>query len=109
MKERAIGLLLLLLGCGGVYIGVILPINEAEQKSPNISTFMKATIIAPVLIGMGLLHLVMGEKITGLIGTREKPKPTVYAIVTLLALVGLGGYVMLRQHLQNQGYQFRGF
>jgi hypothetical protein len=107
MKERVIGLVMLLGGAVLGYLCIYQPLEAAWSGAPKVSVSLKGAILAPIGL-VGLLYLVLGPRATAVMGTREKPTPAAYIIVAGAALLGLGIYLWLRSTLQAHGYDFQG-
>jgi hypothetical protein len=54
------------------------------------------------------MYLVLGQRASTIMGTREKPTPTAYAISIGAILLGFGLYLWLRFTLEAHGYDFEG-
>ncbi len=107
MKERVIGVVLLL--CGGLlaYLCIYLPLESAWRGAPEVSVSLKGAILAPISL-IGLMYLVLGQRAGTIMGTREKPTTAAYVFGFGAALLGLALYVWLRATLQDHGYDFQG-
>ena len=107
MKERGIGVILLVAGGLLGFLCVYLPLASALRGAPTVSVSLKGAILAPISF-IGLMYLGMGQRATAIMGTREKPTPAAYFIGTGAVLLGLGLYIWLRSTLQAHGYDFQG-
>jgi hypothetical protein len=107
MKERDIGVVLLISGGVLCYLCVYQPLESAWRGAPTVSVSLKGAILAPLSL-IGLMYLVLGQRATTIMGTREKPTTTAYAIGIGALLLGLALYVWLRSTLQAHGYDFQG-
>ncbi len=106
MKERVIGLVLLISGGLLGYLCVYEPLESARNGAPTVSVSLKGAILAPIGL-IGLMYLVLGPRATAIMGTREKPTPAAYGILIGAVLLGLGLYVWLRWALEAHGYDFQ--
>ncbi len=107
MKERIIGVVLLISGGLLGYLCVYEPLASARSGAPTVSVSLKGAILAPIGL-IGLMYLVLGPRASAIMGTREKPKPAAYVILIGAVLLGLGLYVWLRSALEAHGYDFQG-
>ena len=107
MKERVIGVVLILSGGLLAYLCVYLPLESAWKGEPSVSVSLKGAILAPFSL-VGLMYLVLGPRASTIMGTREKPTPAAYAIGIGAVLLGVGLYVWLRSTLEAHGYDFQG-
>jgi hypothetical protein len=107
MKERLIGVILLICGVTVGYLCVYLPLESARSGTPTVSVSLKGTVLTPFAL-VGMMYLVLGSRATEVMGTREKPKPAAFAVMVGALLLGVGLYVWLRSALQDYGYDFRG-
>jgi hypothetical protein len=107
MKERMIGIVLLISGGGLGYLCVYQPLQSAWSGAPTVTISLKGAILAPISL-IGLMYLALGSRVIPIMGTREKPTPVGYAIGIGVVLLGLGLYVWLRSTLLAHGYDFQG-
>jgi len=108
MKERLLGVVLLVCGGGLGYLCVYEPLESARSEAPSVSVTLKGAILTPPLVLIGLLYLALGSRATEVMGTREKPTPAAYAIVLGAMVLGFGLYFWLRSALEAHGYDFGG-
>lgn len=107
MKERVVGVLLLVGGLTLGYLCVYQPLESAWRGDPTVSVYLKGAILAPIGL-VGVMYLVLGERVTTIMGTREKPTTAAYIIGFGAVLLGLGIYLWLRSTLEAHGYDFQG-
>ncbi|HXD85626.1 MAG TPA: hypothetical protein VN641_03975 [Urbifossiella sp.] len=107
MKERVIGVVILVVGGLLSYICVYQPLHDAQSGAESVSVSAKGSILAPLCL-VGLLYIAMGERVVNVMGTREKPKPAAYAICAVLGVLGVGLYILVRAKLEALGYDFHG-
>ncbi|OWK36104.1 hypothetical protein [Fimbriiglobus ruber] len=107
MKERVIGVLMLIGGGVLSYLCIYQPLESAWRGEPSVSVSLKGAILAPLGL-IGLMYIVLGERANAVMGTREKPTPAAYAIGIGAVLLGVGIYFWLRSTLQDHGYDFQG-
>ncbi len=107
MKERIVGVLLLLVGGMLGYFCVYDPLEAAKRGDPSVSVSLKGSILAPVCL-IGVMYVVLGAGVTPIMGTREHPKPAAYIISIGLIALGFGLYFWLRSTLEGYGYDFGG-
>jgi hypothetical protein len=107
MKERLIGLVLIVIGGMLCYLCVYQPLDSAWRGEPTVSVSLKGALLAPLCL-IGFLYLAMGERVTSIMGTREHPTTAAKVIAVGAILIGIGLYFWLRTTLQNHGYDFQG-
>jgi hypothetical protein len=107
MKERVIGVVLLISGGLLGYLCIYQPLESAWGGAPTVSVSLKGAILAPISL-IGLMYLGLGQRANTIMGTREKPTPTAYAIGIGVMLLGFGLYLWLRFTLEAHGYDFEG-
>jgi hypothetical protein len=107
MKERLIGVVLLISGGALGYLCVYEPLQSAQTGAPTVTVSLKGAILAPISL-IGLMYLALGSRVIPIMGTRENPTPTAYVVGIDVVLLGVGLYVWLRSALQAHGYDFRG-
>jgi hypothetical protein len=107
MKERLIGLFLLICGVVLGYLCIYQPLQSAWNGAPSLSISLKGAIFAPIGL-IGLMYLVLGPSTTAIMGTKDRPKPLAYAIMIGCLLLGIGIYFWLRATLAAHGYEFDG-
>lgn len=107
MKERIIGLVLVI--CGGVlaYLCIYLPVESARTGAPTVMVSIKGAILAPIGL-VGLIYLVMGQDATTIMGTRENPSAAAWGIGIGAILLGIVIYTVIRSTLEGYGYDFQG-
>jgi hypothetical protein len=108
MKERVVGLVLLIGGGLLGYFCVYQPLESAWSGAPTVSVSLKGAAFVPFSLIGGLMYLVLGPRASAIMGTREKPSPAAYAVVVVALVLGIGLYLWLRSTLQAHGYDFQG-
>jgi drug/metabolite transporter (DMT)-like permease len=106
MKERLLGLVMLLAGAALSYWCVYEPLEAADRQEAKVSVSLKGAILCPVAVVMGAAYLILGKRATDVFGTREHPSPAAWVSAVLLVLVGVGLYFYLKMALEAKGYQF---
>ncbi len=107
MKERVAGVMMLLAGAVLSYLCIYRPLESAWNGKPEVSISLKGVFLVPVGL-IGLLYLVLGPRVTAVLGTREEPKPAAYVLGIGFVALGIGLYFWLRSTLQAYGYDFQG-
>ena len=112
LKARGAGVALAACGAFLLKLGFFNVLHDAESGASSVSTSMKAVLIAPGAIFLGLALLVMGAPGDG--STRigrhftdastRKLKPLGWLLVILFLLPGLGLYLWLQSRLSELGF-----
>ena len=92
---------------GGVlaYLSIVLPLVAASQHEEDVSISLKAVMLAPALIILGLLLLFMGNDGAGrLMGSRQRPTLLGWVICLVIAGIGILLYEWLKSRLRAYGY-----
>jgi hypothetical protein len=106
VRERLIGLVMLLGGAVLAYLCVYDPLRAAARGDENVSLSLKGAILCPLVLVMGAAYVILGRRATTLFGTRERPSPAMWVVGVVLLLAGLGLYFYLKSVIEAQGYQF---
>jgi hypothetical protein len=107
MKERVGGVVMIIFGALLGYLCIYQPIESARNGEASVSISLKGALLAPIGL-LGLMYLVLGSRVTAIMGTRQERKPASYVIVVGIILLGIGTYIWLRTTLQSYGYDFQG-
>ena len=97
MRQRAFGLFILALGLVIVYLAIYLPLVESAAGGAGVKLSLKAILICPVPLFLGLLYTVLGPRAEDIIGTREHPSDFSYAIGVMLIVLGVFVYLFLSE------------
>lgn len=98
MKKRIAGVLMLL-GAWWIYHAAIhVPLQQMKAHAPEIKEWMKAVVILPILIGMGLSHLVLGEEV------EDVPAGVSAIAAVLLLALGVWWLVWFEHQVDIYGY-----
>lgn len=113
LKARAGGVGLA--ACGGVLLkmGFFDVLRDAEAGATSVSTSMKAVLIAPGVVVLGLFLLLFGAPGDGSQGigrhftnaSTRKLKPLGWVLVIFILLPGLGLYLWLGDRLSELGFK----
>src|SRR5438105_1653988 len=104
MRQRLLGAFLFATGAVLAYLCIYKALQHAANHEDSVSVFLKGTIIVPVGLVLGAMYLVLGERVKTVLGTREEPTTTAWAVgIGCLAVGGLL-YFWLRACLQRMGY-----
>jgi hypothetical protein len=106
VKERLVGLVMLLAGAVLAYFSVYDPLQAAARQEEKVSLSLKGAIICPLALVMGAAYLILGQRAKAVFGTREHPTTALWVCAVLLLVTGLGLYLYLRSVIEAQGYQF---
>src|SRR5260221_5734179 len=73
LSERGIGVFALV-GCGVLtYLSIISPLVAASRHEESVSLSLKGAVVAPVLLAIGLINVLMGDRAAQILGRRQKP------------------------------------
>lgn len=92
---------------GGVlaYLSIVLPLVAASQHEEDVSISLKAVMLAPALIILGLILLFMGNDGAGrLLGSRQRPTLFGWVVCIVIAGIGILLYEWLKSRLRAYGY-----
>lgn len=92
--------------CGGVlaYLSIVLPLLAASHHEEDVSVSLKAVMLAPALIVVGLILFFVGNERAGQIfGTRQKPSALGFLICIVTAGIGFLLYEWLKCPAANGG------
>lgn len=104
---RWVGLFMFIGGGVLAYLCIISPLIAASHHEEDVSISLKAVILTPALIIIGLILFFMGNDRAGqLLGSRKNPSPLGIVICLITAGIGILLYVWLKSRLQAYGYTF---
>jgi hypothetical protein len=69
---------------------------------------MRNPFICPMALGVGFVYLVLGDRVTSVLGTPREPEPAAWVLGLVLLGIGIALYFWLRSSLEASGYQFNG-
>jgi hypothetical protein len=104
-KMRWVGFFMFVGGCALGYFSMISPLIAASHHEEDVSISLKAVMLTPALIFLGLILFFLGNDKAGRIfGSREKP--SVFGVVFCIVAVGIGIllYEWLKSRLRAYGY-----
>ncbi len=106
LSPRAAGVILLMLGGGLSYMGVVEPLRDAAAHVVKLSLSFKAAVAGPAILGTGLLYLVAPEWTCKHLGEPGKSAKTGWMVA--VPLVALGGlvYAFVKATVEGYGYRF---
>jgi hypothetical protein len=113
LKARGGGLVLALVG-GYLFKSSFLDVlRQAESSAPRVTSSMKALIVAPMFLLMGLLLIAIGAPGDGSSGmgrhviraSDRRLKPLGWILVGAMLVPGLVLYIWLQSHLASLGYE----
>ncbi len=104
-KMRWIGLFMSIGGGMLAYLSVVSPLLAASHHEEDVSISLKAVMLAPTLLILGLILLLMGNDEAGrLLGSRQRPTPLGWVICIFIAGIGILLYEWLKSRLRAYGY-----
>jgi hypothetical protein len=107
MRERLIGLGLLVGGLVLSYLCVYEPLQAAARNDPKVSLSLKGALLCPGLVLYGLAMFLFGNSITAFLGTREKPTLATWVCAFAVLALGFILYQWLKSTLESSGYAFK--
>ena len=105
-RPRLAGLLLLLISAGLSYWLIFLPINEAQNQATQITISLKGILISVSCFMLGMLYLILGERFASALRSSGESKTKVRIISVIFAIIGLAGFLFLKNYLGQKGYIF---
>ena len=105
--SRLQGVGILILGLVLAYFSIVLPLQQAYSKAPEISLYFKFAFLSPALILGGILTIIVPSVTTDqsfLMRSHNKLTVAGWALVAGLAVVGFGTYYLVVQKINSLGY-----
>ena len=94
-------------GCALVYFSIISPLLAASRHEEDVSISLKAVVLSPALVVIGLILFCVGNERAGqLLGTKKEPKVIGIVICLVIAGIGILLYGWLKSRLRAYGYSF---
>ena len=81
--DRGLGVLVFVGGIAATYFSIARPLLAGAHHEPNVSLSVKGVMASPVVVGIGLLYIVLGPRVTDVL-TGTKPFPPMVSIVLAL-------------------------
>ena len=106
--SRLQGLFILILGLAAGYFSIILPLQQAYSRAPEIYSTFKWAFLSPALVILGILAIIVPSVTsdhTFLLSGQKKLSFAGWILVIVLLLVGFGTYYLLQQQLSSLGYK----
>jgi hypothetical protein len=104
LSERGIGVLALV-GCGVLtYLSIISPLVAASRHEESVTLSLNGAIVAPVLLAIGLINVLMGDRASKILGRRQKPSALGWVIYIAAFGIGILLYQWLKSRLREYGY-----
>jgi hypothetical protein len=104
---RWLGLLMFIGGGALAYFSVISPLLAASRHEEDVSISLKAVVLTPALVVIGLILFCIGNERAGqLLGTRKEPKAIGGVIAVVIVGIGILLYQWLKSRLRAYGYSF---
>ena len=108
LTERGIGILVLCCGSVMTYLGVFQPIWDAAHHKANVSVLMKAAVIAPLVLALGLVYTILGDKAARFLGSRDRPSKLGWVFYIFFFGVGVVVHWWVKTRVASYGYIFKG-
>ena len=104
VSPRLVGWIVLIMGVGAAYVGVLEPLRGAAQHADLVSLSLKGTIVTPLLMANGVLYAFAPKWMEQFIGSPPKPSKKVGIFYAVLAALGFALYVAVRLKVRSYGY-----
>ena len=108
LSERGIGILALVGGFVLSYLGFVQPIWDASHHKSNVSVFMKAAVVAPLVLALGCVYTILGDRTVRFLGSRNRPSKLGWAFYIFFFVVGVAVYWWVKRCVESYGYTFKG-
>jgi hypothetical protein len=102
--ERILGLIVLALGLAATYAFVYDPYASMVAGEPKVSTSFKGAMLGPLLIGVALIQIVLGERAPVLLGRSARPTWRTWAVLVVLLSLSYLVYYWLSIQTKALGY-----
>ena len=105
LSDRGIGVLALV-GCGILtYLSILSPLIAASHHQESVTLSLKGAVVTPVLLAIGLINVVMGDRAAAILGRRQKPSALGWVIYIATFGIGVLLYHWLKSRLRAYGYE----
>jgi hypothetical protein len=101
---RAIGVLALLLSLPIIYSGIYEPISDAASRKPTVSFSRKAAFVVPLVLALGIVYTVFGERAVKYLGWGTNATGLGWAFMIFFILVGIFTYFWVENIVESYGY-----
>ncbi len=105
--SRLQGVFILILGLAAGYVSIMLPLQQAYRKAPEVYPTFKLAFLSPALVILGILAIIVPSMTSDRTFLLSGPKTlsfTGWILVIALLIVGIGTYYLLHQKLSSLGY-----
>jgi hypothetical protein len=105
--SRLQGLFILILGFAAGYFSIVLPLQQAHSKAPEIYSTFKWAFLSPALVILGILAIIVPSVTSDQSFLLSGPKKLSFAgwiVVVALLIVGVATYYLLERELSSLGY-----
>jgi len=104
LKTRLGGLVLLAIGVGAGWYLVLRPYRDAWAGATEISYSLKAFVIVPFCLVLGLAFTVLGRRFDYRDAERKRLKPLGWATFVLIAILSGAGYWWFKTQFELLGF-----
>jgi hydrogenase-4 membrane subunit HyfE len=101
---RGIGVLALICSSVFIYLGIYEPISDAASHKPTVSLSRKAAFIAPMVLALGIVYTVFGERAVKYLGWGVNATVLGWAFIVFFILLGIIVYFAVENVVQSYGY-----
>ena len=103
-SDRVLGVFALV-GSGALgYFFVVAPLIAASRHESSVDLSLKGVVVVPVILALGIINLVMGERARPILGRRKMPSALGFVIYAVTFGLGILLYVWLKARLRGYGY-----
>lgn len=106
VPERAIGIFALIAGLALTYLGIISPLMAAARQRESVSFPLEGVVLAPLVLAIGLVYTLFGEKAARILGLRQRPSALGWVFAIVFIGIGYVAYSWLKSTLREYGYVF---
>ena len=104
IPDRVVGAFLSAVGVALCYWFIVRPYLAMSTGIPSVEFGFKSAVIGPLLLELGLLHLVLGARAGQLLGRTAPASWRTFVIVVAMFAVAFLGWWWLRSQAGSLGY-----
>ncbi|USQ96243.1 hypothetical protein [Caulobacter sp. RL271] len=98
------GLACLAIGVFMGWIAILKPLQAAQSHAPVVDYDVKAFAFVPMMLVFGLFFLIGGDRWPYRDVERKTLTPAGWALMAVIALAGLAGFLLFKQQFTALGY-----
>jgi hypothetical protein len=104
LQGQGLGCVALILGLPLCYIGIYKPLSDAANHTRTVHLSMQAAGIGTVVVLLGLIYLIGGDKTQKFMGDTHAPTTAGKIVYGVLFVIGLIVYFVMEKVLKGYGY-----